>query len=174
MKSRIPRWTGVMAAALLALGSHAALAQPGGPGGPGHHGPHGRGGFEIEHVLAQVKAQLNLNTQQQAMWDAAVAHSKTARQNARAAMDSVHGALTAELAKPEPNFAAVAATADAAQANAQALRKQARDEWLSLYATFSPAQKAVVRDVVRARVERMEAFREKMKERFQQRQGANG
>jgi protein CpxP len=172
MKSRIPRWTGVMAAALLALGSHAALAQPGGPGG-GHHG-HGRGGFEIEHVLAQVKAQLNLNTQQQATWDAALAHSKAARQNARAAMESVHAALTAELAKPEPNFAAVAAQADAAQASAQAARRQVRDEWLALYATFSPAQKAVVRDVVKARVERMEAFREKMKERFQQRQGGNG
>ena len=168
MKPRIPRWTGVMAAALLALGSHAALAQPGGHGG--HHG-HARGGFEIEHVLAQLKSQLNLNTQQQGLWDAAVAHGKAARQNARAAMDSVHGALTAELAKPEPNFAAVAATADAAQANAQAARKQVRDEWLSLYATFSPAQKAVVRDAVKSRVDRMDAFREKMKERFQQRQG---
>ncbi len=172
MNSRIPRWTGVMAAALLALGSHAALAQPGGPGGHGHPG-HGRGGFEIEHVLAQVKAQLNLNTQQQATWDAAVAHGKTARQNARAAMDSVHATLTAELAKPEPNFAAVASVADAAQANAQAARKQVRDEWLALYATFSPAQKAVVRDAVRTRVDRMDAFREKMKEKFQQRQGGN-
>jgi Spy/CpxP family protein refolding chaperone len=175
MNSRIPRWTSVMAAGLLALGSHAALAQPGGPGGHGHHGHggHGRGGFEIEHVLAQVKAQLNLNTQQQAMWDAAVAHSKASRQNARAAMESVHATLNAELAKAEPNFAAVASVADQAQANAQAVRKQVRDEWLALYATFSPAQKAVVRDVVKARVERMEAFREKMKERFQQRQGGN-
>ena len=170
MNSRIPRWTGIMAAALLALGTNVAMAQP---GGPGHPGPHGRGGFEIEHVLAELKSQLNLNTQQQATWDAAVAHGKTARQNARAAMESVHAALTAELAKAEPNFAAVAATADAAQANAQAVRKQVRDEWLSLYATFSPAQKAVVRDAVKARVDRMDAFREKMKEKFQQRQGGN-
>ena len=169
MKSRIPRWTGVMAAALLALGSHVAVAQPG--GGPGHSGPHGRGGFEIEHVLAQLKSQLNLNTQQQATWDAVVAHGKTARQNARAAMESVHATLTAELAKPEPNFAAVASTADAAHADAQAARKQVRDEWLALYATFSPTQKALVRDAVKARVDRMDAFREKMKERFQQRQG---
>jgi Spy/CpxP family protein refolding chaperone len=167
MNSRIPRWTSVMAAGLLALGSQAALAQPGG------HGHHGRGGFEMEHVLAQVKSQLNLNTQQQSMWDAAAAHGKAARQDARAAMGSVHATLKAELAKPEPDFAAVAATADAAQANAQAARKQVRDEWLSLYATFSPAQKAVVRDVVKARVDRMDAFREKMKERFQQRQGGN-
>jgi protein CpxP len=172
MKSRIPRWTGVMAAALLALGSQVSLAQPG-PGGHGHPG-HGRGEFEIEHVLAQLKTQLNLNTQQQATWDAVVAHGKTARQNARATMDSVHAALTAELAKPEPNFAAVAATADAAQAAAQAARKSVRDEWIALYASFSPAQKALVRDAIKARVDRMEAFRDKMKERFQQRQGANG
>lgn len=173
MKSRIPRWTGIMAAGLLAIGSHAALAQPGGPGHPGA-GPHGRGGFEIEQVLAQVKSQLNLNTQQQALWDAAAAHGKTARQSARAAMDSVHAMLTAELAKPEPNLAVVAAAADAAQANAQGARKQVRDEWLALYATFSPAQKAIVRDAIKARVERMDAFRDKMKERFQQRQGGNG
>ena len=171
MNSRIPRWTGIMAAALLALGTQVAMAQP---GGPGHPGPHGRGGFEIEHVLGQLKSQLNLNTQQQATWDAVVAHGKAARKDARAAMESVHAALGAELGKAEPNFAAVAATADAAQAAAQAARKQVRDEWLTLYATFSPAQKALVRDAVKARVDRMDAFRDKMKERFQQRQGTNG
>lgn len=172
MKSRIPRRTGIMAAALFALGTHVALAQPAGGPGPGHPPP-GRG-FEIEHVLTALKAQLSLNTQQQALWDAAAAHGKTARQNARAAMDQVHALLTAELAKAEPNFAAVAAAADAAQTNAQGARKQVRDEWLALYATFSPAQKAIVRDAVKSRVDRMDAFRDKMKERFQQRQGANG
>lgn len=173
MKSRIPRLSGLMAAALFALGTQVAFAQPGGgpggPGGPGHPGP-GRG-FEIEHVLASLKTQLNLNTQQQATWDAVVAHGKTARQNARAAMDQVHNVLTAELAKPEPNFAAVAAAADAAHNTTQAERKAVRDEWLALYATFTPAQKAIVRDAVKQRVERMDAFRDRMKERFQQRQG---
>ena len=125
-----------MAAALLALGSHAALAQPGGMG----HGP-GRGGIEIEHVLASLKAQLNLNTSQQVMWDNAVASSKAARATFRASMEQVHGALNAELAKAEPDFAAVATAADAAQANSQTLRKQVRDEWLRLYATFSPGAK---------------------------------
>ena len=154
-----------MAAALLALGTHAALAQPGMAHAPGH----GRAGVAIEHVLASLKAQLNLNTSQQVMWDNAVASSKAARATARQSMEQVHAALNAELAKAEPDFAAVAAVSDAAHANGQTVRKQVRDEWLSLYATFSPAQKAVVRDAVKARVARMEAFREKMKERFQQR-----
>jgi Spy/CpxP family protein refolding chaperone len=153
-----------MAAALLAFGSHAALAQP----GSGPHDGHGQG-FAIEHVLASLKAQLNLNTSQQVMWDNALAHGKAARVQGRSSMDQLHAALNAELAKAEPDFAAVATIADQAQANHQAVRKQVRDEWLRLYATFSPAQKAVVRDAVKARVTRMEAFREKMKERFQSR-----
>ena len=156
-----------MAAALLAVGSHVAAAQP----GPGHGQSHG---FAIEQVLASLKAQLNLNTSQQVMFDNAVANSKAARASARGSMEQVHAALNAELAKAEPDFAAVAAVADQAQANNQAVRKQLRNEWLSLYATFSPAQKAVVRDAVKARVARMESFREKMKEHFQSRPGSAG
>jgi protein CpxP len=166
MKTRNARWTGVMAGALIALGSHAALAQPG--GGMGHHGPgHGSGhGFAIEGVLASLKDQLGLNTSQQLMWDNAAAQTKAARGTGRAGMEQVHAALNAELAKAEPDFAAVANAADAARANNQALRKQVRDEWLKLYSTFSPAQKLVVRDAVKARVARMDSFREKMKQRM--------
>jgi hypothetical protein len=168
MKFAMARWSGVVAAALLAMAAHGAMAQPG--GAPGHAGH----GFAIERAIAAVKNQLNLNTSQQVMWDNAVANSKAARASFRASIEQVHAALNAELAKAEPDFAAVAAISDQAQANSQALRKQLRDEWLRLYATFSPAQKAVVRDAVKARVARMEAFREQMRERFQSRQGASG
>ena len=60
-------------------------------------------------------------------------------------MQKVHDALTAELAKPEPDLAAVAAIADGVQASNQTLRQSVRDQWLQLYATFTPEQKAVVR-----------------------------
>jgi len=167
MKSNFARWSNVTAAALLAFGAHAAIAQPG-------HGPGGGHGIEVEHMIAGLKAQLNLNTSQQVMFDNAVAASKSARASFRTNMEQVHTALNNELAKAEPDLAAVAAATDAAQANSQTLRKQVRDQWLALYATFSPAQKAVVRDAIKARVTRMEAFREKMHERFQSRgQGAN-
>jgi Spy/CpxP family protein refolding chaperone len=166
MKYRNARWSGVIAAAFLALGSHVAMAQP---AGMPPHGPGPGAGIEIEHVLAPLKAQLNLNTSQQGMWDSAVASSKAARQTLRTNMDQVHTVLNAELAKAEPDLAAVAAAADTAQANSQTVRKQARDQWLSLYATFTPDQKAVVKTAIQARVARMEAFREKMKERIQSR-----
>src|SRR5438094_7212752 len=80
MNTRIARWSGVMVAALLAVGVHGALAQPG--GGPGHGHGHG-GGLAIEQILASLKGQLNLNTSQQLMWDNAVAQTKAARATGR-------------------------------------------------------------------------------------------
>ena len=78
MNPRIAKWSGVMAAALLAVGVQGALAQPGG------HGPgHGPGGLAIEHVLASLKDKLSLNTSQQVMWDNAVASTKAARTTGR-------------------------------------------------------------------------------------------
>ncbi|MCC7327341.1 MAG: periplasmic heavy metal sensor [Burkholderiales bacterium] len=169
MNSRKSSWIGITAAALLAFGSYAAFAQPG--GGAMRHG-HGQG-IEIEGVLAHLKDQLGLDTSQQVMWDNAVAQSKAARGNGRASREQLRATLGAELAKAEPDFAAVATAADATQANNQALRRQVRDEWLKLYATFSPAQKAVVRDAVKARLARMDSFRERMREHGQSRkQGA--
>jgi hypothetical protein len=155
----------------LSAGSYLALAQPGGM--PGHGAGHGPDA-SIEGVIVGLKAQLNLDTSQQLLWDSAIAQSKAARENGRASMDKVHGVLTAELAKAEPDFAAVAAAGDAAQAGNQALRKQVRGEWLKLYATFSPAQKAVVRDAVKARVARMETMRQRFQEHMQQRTPASG
>jgi periplasmic protein CpxP/Spy len=173
MKIRIHKWSGVMAAALLAMAAQGALAQPGGgPGqGPGH-GP--GGGFAIENVLASLKGQLGLEPSQQAKWDAVVAQSKAARETGRANMEKVREALNAELAGATPDFAAVATIADAAQASNQTLRRQVRDQWLALYATFTPAQKAVVRDAVKARVGRMESMREKFRERMQSRSPGAG
>jgi Spy/CpxP family protein refolding chaperone len=167
MSKRMAVWSGLLAASLLVLGPGTVGAQP----GAGAHA-HGRGhghGIAIEHVLAQLKGQLALDTSQQVMWDNAAAGAKAARESARGSTDQVRTALTAELAKPEPDFAAVAAVSDSVRANQQALRKQVRDEWLKLYATFSPAQKAVVRDAVQQRLARVEAFRAKMRERMQSR-----
>ena len=157
MKTRlVQRLAVVSAAALISLSGTVALAQP------GPHGPHG-GDFSFG--IAALKDQLNLNTSQQTMWDSAVAQTKAARDTGRANMQRIKDAMSTELAKTEPDLAAVAAVADDVQATNNALRKQVRSTWLSVYATFSPDQKAVVKTALQQRVARMESFRQKMLQR---------
>jgi len=119
-------------------------------------------------VIETLKASLNLNTSQQQQWDSAVALSQTARQGMRANFAQLKAALQAELAKPEPDLASLAAQADALQEQGAAARKAARNAWLALYATFTTDQKAVVRDAIQARIAKMDAFGARMKERLGQ------
>src|SRR3954464_15211327 len=125
----IKRLAVASAAAVIWLSGAAALAQP---------GPHGHHGGDVAFGIPALKGQLNLNTSQQTMWDNAVAQTKAARDTGRANMQKIKDAMTAELAKAEPHLAAVAAIADDVQAGNTALRKQVRNAWLSVYATFSP------------------------------------
>jgi Spy/CpxP family protein refolding chaperone len=127
---------------------------------PAMPGPHSGSVFA---AMARVKSELNLNTSQQQQWDAAVAQSKAAHQAARSSHEQVHAALQAELAKAEPDLAAVAAAGDAARQQSMDARKQARAAWLALYSSFTPEQKGVARDAIKSRMARMEAFRERMK-----------
>ncbi len=164
MNLRKSNLAALIAATVLGLTGIAAVAQPAG----GHGHPHGApGGMEIEHVLFGVKSQLNLNTSQQLSWDSAVAQTKAAHDAGRANGQKIHDAMTAELAKPEPDLAAVAAVADGVHASNQALRQSVRNQWLQVYATFSPEQKAVVRDALTKQMARMEAFGAKMREHMQ-------
>jgi protein CpxP len=142
----------------------ASMAQAQGP--HGHHGHRGKHGMDVERIIAQVKERLALDTSQQVLWENARSATKAAREAGRAERERLHAAARAELAKAEPDLAALAAAMDQAQAAGQAVRQQVRGEWLKLYATFSAAQKQVVRDELGKRLERMETFRAKMKERF--------
>ena len=152
-KQSLARRLAALAAAGLMGASAAALAQP-------VH-PHHRGGANFELRIAALRGQLNLNTSQQQMWDSAMAATRDARSTGRANAGRLHDALAAELAKAEPDLAAVAAVSDDVQAKNTALRHQARDAWLAVYATFTPDQKAVVRDALGKRMARMEQWRQK-------------
>jgi Spy/CpxP family protein refolding chaperone len=110
-------------------------------------------------LVGSIKAQLNLNTSQQQQWDALMAQSKAARATARANFTQLQSALQAELAKPEPDLAAVAAVGDGVHQQNAALHKQVRDAWLALYANFTPEQKALARDAIKAGLERFAARR---------------
>ena len=152
----IKRLAVASAAALISLSGAAALAQP---------GPHGHHGGDVAFGIPALKGQLNLNTSQQTMWDNAVAQTKAARETGRANMQRLKDAMTAELAKAEPDLAAVAAVGDDVQAANTALRKQVRVTWLALYATFSTDQKTIVKTALQQRMARMESFHQKMLDR---------
>ena len=162
-----PRRAAAVTAAALALAfGGTALAQPAG----GHGGPHGAmagpGDEMLGHLIDHAQVQLNLNTSQKLAFDSAVAQTKAAHESGRALHQKVKDALAAELAKTEPDLAAVAAVADGVQQQGTALRHQVRDTWLALYATFSPDQKAVVKDLLQKHMARMESFRQKMQDRM--------
>jgi Spy/CpxP family protein refolding chaperone len=178
VQDKLRKTTIVVASALaMTLGAIAVLAQPaGGMPGPHRHGHGGPGGPSdmIGHLIVSAQAQLNLNTSQQQMFDAAVASSKTAMQSGKTLHQSVKDALTAELAKSEPDLGAVAAAADNARAQGEALRQQVRGQWLALYATFSPDQKTVVKNLIQQHMAMAEGFHAQMMERWQNGAGAAG
>jgi Spy/CpxP family protein refolding chaperone len=154
----------------LTFAGASVLAQPGG------HGHRGGGGIDqmIGHMIAQAKDRLNLNSSQQVIFDNAVAQSKSAHEAARSNRQQVKAALNAELAKSEPDLASVATLSDSIEQQNRSLRNNVRSEWLRLYATFTPEQKAVARDMLQKKVERAESFGKHMRERFHQQQQPNG
>ncbi|MEO8133449.1 MAG: periplasmic heavy metal sensor [Betaproteobacteria bacterium] len=126
----------------------------------------GGGGDHLIQAITAFKAQLNLNTSQQALWDAAVAASRATREAAMQRRQSVKPVVTEELASADPNLTRIAAAVDQAQDANTAARRQVRNQWLAVYNTFSPEQKAVVKSAIERRMSRMENFRERMQERF--------
>jgi phosphoenolpyruvate-protein kinase (PTS system EI component) len=126
----------------------------------------GRGMHDPLAVPQEIQAKLNLNTSQQQQWDAAVAQSKAAHDAIRANFQQLKTATQAELAKSDPDLAALASLSDQLQQQNVAQRKQARAAWLALYGTFSADQKTTVKDAINARMARMDAFRQRMQNRL--------
>lgn len=154
MKQSFATRLAVLAAAAVITVSGSALAQP-------MHRHGGGAGGDFTLAIAALKGQLNLNTSQQQMWDNAANATRAAHDAGRANFARLHDALATELAKAEPDLAAVAAVGDDVRAKNEALHRQVRDGWLAVYATFSPDQKAIVRDSLKARIARMEQMRQR-------------
>jgi periplasmic protein CpxP/Spy len=126
----------------------------------------GRGMHDPLAVPQEIQAKLNLNTSQQQQWDAVVAQSKAAHDAIRANFQQLKTATQAELAKSDPDLAALASLSDQLQQQNVAQRKQARAAWLALYGTFSADQKTTVKDAINAKMARMDAFRQRMQNRL--------
>jgi protein CpxP len=118
--------------------------------------------------LGKLHDQLKLTPEQEGLWRQAEEKTRETAKQMRASRDKVRDALKQELAKSEPDLAAVASIADQAQEDRLKARHEVRDLWLKLYAGLSPQQKAVAADFLRDRLARAEHFREKIKERYKE------
>ena len=127
---------------------------------------HGPGGDQIINAIATLKGQLNLNTQQQGMWDAAVAAGQAARDAAKTRRQALKATVDTEIAKTTPDLGALAAAVDQMQNANISAHRDVRSKWLALYATFNPDQVAVVKAAIAKRLARLESFRERMQHRF--------
>jgi len=136
------------------------------PAAAQRHGVGGGGGDPVIRAITAFKSQLNLNTSQQALWDAAATASKAARDAAIQRRQSVRQVVNEELANAAPNLARVAAASDQVQDANTAARRQVRDQWLAVYNTFTAEQKAIVKTGIQNHMSRMENFRQHMRERF--------
>ena len=142
-----------MALAALALlgGALQATAANHRPDGPGF----------MMGRLAKLHDQLKLTPEQDGLWRQAEAKTRDSMKQMREAHGKMHEALKRELAKSEPDFAAVAAISDEGEEQRLQARHEMRDLWLKVYAGLSPEQKTMVRDFMRERLAKAERFREK-------------
>ena len=154
----------LLVAAAIAFSGSGHAAGPQGPAG----GPPMSGG-RVEHVLAQMKDRLGLDTSQQQMFDAARSQTLAARDQMMAQRAGIRAKVDAELAKAEPDLAAIAALLDGVEEQNKLSRRQVREQWLKLYANLRADQKTQVRDALRERMAHADGGRQRMREQMQQR-----
>ena len=94
--------------------------------------------------LESMKDEINLTPAQQFQLGNCLTQTKTLRTAAQGAAAIMKQTIDAELAKPQPDLALIAATSDAMQAQMIAARQAVRAEWLTLYAMLSPEQQTIV------------------------------
>jgi Spy/CpxP family protein refolding chaperone len=114
------------------------------------------------HHADRMAEKLKLTPDQRAQWDAMVQKSKAQMEAMRKQHHEMHEAMKAELAKPEPDLAALAAKGDAARESGMAAHKELRDGWLRLYATMTPEQKGMVKKAIIWHMKRMRHMHERM------------
>ena len=169
MQATSIRRPAAIASALL-LAATLAVAGTSRADGPRHGPPGGpASGGLVEHVIAGLKDRLALDSSQQLMFDQARTQTLAARDQALAQRKDVRARIDAELAKGEPDLAAVATLVDGMDDQGRAARHAARDQWLKLYANLRPDQKVVVRDAIRERLAHADGMRDQMRQRMQQR-----
>lgn len=98
--------------------------------------------------LDKLERALNLTPDQKAQYDVAVGATKRMMLGIALAGMQVKEKLQQEFAKPRPDFGALADLRDSVVEQSRPLRREARDEWLKLYAMLNDDQVATIKDFV--------------------------
>lgn len=109
----------------------------------------------------KLKADLKLNPAQDFAWQQIADKRAALHEEHRNNRMQLKEAMKNELAKPEPDFARIVQQKQQVEEKNMNARNELRDLQLKLYSSFNPEQKAVIRDVIKARMERMEQRRDK-------------
>ena len=133
------------------LGAGVALAEL--PDGQGAASPEGMHGF------GRLHKQLNLNPEQEALWQKAQAAQRDAFKALRAKGEETRAKLRTEIDKPGTDLKAFAQLRDQLReqirAEGEASRQQVRAAWFSLYDSLDAAQREQVRVAIRDGMDRM-------------------
>ncbi len=145
----------LLASALLATLSMPALADRHHGGKPMMMGPWA--------ALQQAKPQLNLSTEQSALWSAAEAASKTSREMMRSGMDKSRALFDEQKNQSILDLQKLNDAFETHRNETKALHDKEREAWLKLYASLDNTQKQTASVFIKQHWQRMG----KRMERFQ-------
>jgi Spy/CpxP family protein refolding chaperone len=120
-------------------------------GGHAMHGP----GMHMMREAARLRTSLQLNGQQAALWDRAVAAMKP-QGDPRADMKARHERIAAMLDDPNFDPRRLAAEMDRAETEHRARMSSVREAWFALYDSLNPVQRGQVREFLREKMTRHE------------------
>jgi len=110
---------------------------------------------QIDQHLERLEKQLRLTPEQKEQYEMAVGATKRLMLGLTIAAMEAKDRLAAELAKPRPDFGALAGLQDEILEQSQTLRREARQEWMKLYGMLDPAQVAELKDFLQRRLDHL-------------------
>ena len=160
-----------VAAVSLSIGIGAAFAaQPSGQPGMGHGGPGGWHHNFMEQIN-KLHGQLNLNAEQEKLWQTALTTMKQNREAMRANHKQMREQFKSMQQQPILDLNAMHDAHQKAEQQSQQLHEQTSAAWLNFYNSLNDQQKTTVSTAIKQHFAKMEQRHEKMREHWQHRHG---
>ena len=110
----------------------------------------------------KLEQSLDLTPEQKAQFDVAVAATQRLLFSMAISGLQMKERLKEEFSKPRPDLGALAELREAIVEQSRPLRREARDEWLKLYAMLNESQVATIKFFLEEKLDRLEALHDFM------------